>query len=201
MSIDGATRGGRLGSTSQYRLVPARKNRSRGRLGLENEPTAYAAAHRRVRVRSVATVSAVATVESIRSWRSRAAVSAFITGLALSNPAENARRFRECRPRHYPASLASDEGAFGSGTPHARHPPVTGPATNRLATILRSVVTCPLGPTGAAERGPALGTRVRGSRCRGGQGMWTQWTDMARYIELGNNANGKKVAGTVGQIR
>ena len=63
MSIDGATRGGRLGSTSQYRLVPARKNRSRGRLGLENEPTAFAAAHRRVRARSVATVSAVATVK------------------------------------------------------------------------------------------------------------------------------------------
>ena len=38
-------------------------NRSRGRLGLENEPTAFAAAHRRVRARSVATVSAVATVK------------------------------------------------------------------------------------------------------------------------------------------
>lgn len=71
MSIDGATRGGRLGSTSQYRLVPARKNRSRGRLGLENEPTAFAAAHRRVRVRSVATVSAVATVKIDRGRQYR----------------------------------------------------------------------------------------------------------------------------------
>lgn len=50
--------------------------------------------------------------------------------------------------------------------------------------LLRSVSTCPLGPTGAAKCGPALGTRVRGSRCRGGQGMWTQWTAMNRYGDI-----------------
>ena len=66
MNIDGTARGGRLGSTSQCRLVPARKNRSLGRLGFENEPTAFAVARQRVRVRSVATVPAVATDKIVR---------------------------------------------------------------------------------------------------------------------------------------
>jgi len=39
----------------------------------------------------------------------------------------------------------------------------------RIDTDLRAVCTCPLGPPGAAERGPGLGTRVCGSRRRGGQ--------------------------------
>ena len=42
----------------------------------------------------------------------------------------------------------------------------------------RNMTTCPLGSPGAAERGPALGTRVRRSRCRGGQDLGTQWTAM-----------------------
>jgi len=156
MSIDGTTRGGRLGSTSQYRPVPARINRSRGRLGLENEPTAFAAAHRRVRVRSVATVSAVATAKSIGSGGSRAAVSHSITGLSLGNPAETAHGFRECRPRHYPASLASDEGAFGSGTPCARRPPVTGPACNRLVQSFGALLPVHWGPQAPLNAAPPL---------------------------------------------
>ncbi len=152
MSVNGTTRGGRLGSTSQYRLVPARKNRSRGRLGLENEPTAFAAAHRRVRVRSVATVPAVATVKIDRGRQYRPSSLA----RALNNPAENARRFRECRPRHYPASLASDEGAFGSGTPCARHSPVTGPASNRLVQSFGALLPAHWGPQAPLNAAPPL---------------------------------------------
>jgi len=48
-----------------------------------------------------------------------------------------------------------------------------GCLSQRMCSIvgadLRSMTTCPLGSTGAAERGPALGTRVRHSRCRGGR--------------------------------
>jgi len=175
MNVDGSTRGGRLGSTSQCRPVPARKNRSRGRLGFENEPTAFAAAHRRVRVRSVATVSAVATAKSVGSRGSRAAVSRSITDLALLNPADNARGFRECRPRHYPLRSPVTRAP----SVQARHAPGIRLSQGLLLSvgaILRNVGTCPLGSTGAAERGPALGTRVRGSRCRGGQDLWTQWT-------------------------
>jgi len=39
--------------------------------------------------------------------------------------------------------------------------------------VLRAVNTCPLGSPVAAGRGPALGTRVGGSRRRGGQGLGT----------------------------
>ncbi|MCG7890131.1 MAG: hypothetical protein JAZ17_27680 [Candidatus Thiodiazotropha endolucinida] len=71
MNVNGTTKGGRLGSTSECRLVPARMNRSRDRLGFEEGPTAFAAAHRRVRVRSVATVPAVATVKIVRGRQYR----------------------------------------------------------------------------------------------------------------------------------
>ena len=48
-----------------------------------------------------------------------------------------------------------------------------GACSLRVDTGLRVVGTCPLVPPGAAARGPALGTRVGGSRRRGGQGLGT----------------------------
>ncbi|MEW8056372.1 MAG: hypothetical protein AB2796_13695, partial [Candidatus Thiodiazotropha sp.] len=62
----------------------------------------------------------------------------------------------ECRPRHYPASLASDEGAFGSGTPCARHPPVTRPATNRLLQSLGALLPAHWGPQAPLSAAPPL---------------------------------------------
>lgn len=43
-----------------------------------------------------------------------------ITGLALKNPAYIARHSWNCRPRHYHAALASDEGTFGSDKVYAQ---------------------------------------------------------------------------------
>ncbi|MEW8074081.1 MAG: hypothetical protein AB2826_27110, partial [Candidatus Thiodiazotropha sp.] len=65
-------------------------------------------------------------------------------------------RFRECRPRHYPASLASDEGAFGSGTPCARHLPVTRPATNRLVQAFGAFLPAHWGPQTPLSTAPPL---------------------------------------------
>ena len=44
--------------------------------------------------------------------------------------------------------------------------------------VIRAHIPAQPGSTGAAERCPALGTRVCGSRYRCGQGMWTRWTAM-----------------------
>lgn len=73
-----------------------------------------------------------------------------------------------------------------------------GACYSLAGAILRSVAACPPGPTGAAECGPALGTRVRCSRCRGGQGMWTQWTAMNRSTDIVcSTESGYKAATTI----
>ena len=77
---------------------------------LKMDPRHNAAARQRVRMRSIATVHAVATAKIVQ----RAAVSVVITGQSLKNPANFARHFWTRRPRHYPAALTSDEGAFGT---------------------------------------------------------------------------------------
>ena len=71
MSINGSARGGHLGSSIECRSVPARINRFDDRLGLEDGPTAFAAARQRVRLRSGATVPAVATAKIVRGRQYR----------------------------------------------------------------------------------------------------------------------------------
>ncbi|MES9830135.1 MAG: hypothetical protein ABW201_17895 [Candidatus Thiodiazotropha sp.] len=71
MNVNGTARGGSLGSLSECRLAPARMNRSYDRLGLEDGSTAFAAARSRIRVRSGATVPAVATVKIVRGQQYR----------------------------------------------------------------------------------------------------------------------------------
>ena len=58
--------GGRFGSWIECRSVPARKNRLVDRLGLEEGPAIFTAAHQRVRLRSIATVHPVARVKIVR---------------------------------------------------------------------------------------------------------------------------------------
>ena len=69
----------------------------------------------------------------------------------------------------------------------------------RLATMsfqrTSPVTTCPQGTTGAASyAAPPLASRVSGSLCRGGQGLWTLWT-------AGDVGIGEGLAGPAGLLQ
>ena len=80
---------------------------------------------------------------------------------------------RDCSPS---ASVAADVvGVIQYEFVDWRHRPA---ANEILANLRKAMVGLPGVEVeeGAAERGPALGTRVSSSRCRDGQGLWTPWT-------------------------
>jgi hypothetical protein len=120
------------------------------------DPRRQAAARLRVRLRSGATVPAVATVKIV-PWT---AVSVVITGRSLRNSADFARPFWCRRPRHYPATLASDEGGFARIKRRARLRPVTALAPDdkaRNLSVQRHLTTGPQAPRDAA---PPLAARA-----------------------------------------
>ena len=59
-------------------------------------------------------------------------------------------------PSSLPAALASDEGAFGSGTPCARRPPVTVPACNLLVQSFVALLPAHWGPQAPLNAAPPL---------------------------------------------
>ena len=135
------------------------------------DPRRQAAAFQRVRIRSIATVPAVATVKIDRGRQYKNTKSCRNHEIQSQTRVVNGIAALVTTPLRLLVTRAP------SG--QASHVPGIRLSQGLLAIVgadLRNVDSCPLGSTGAAERGPALGTRVGGSRCRGGQDLGTQWT-------------------------
>jgi hypothetical protein len=159
MNVDDTTPGGRLGSSRECRLTPGFKSRPCGLCWLEDGSTAEAVARQMIRMRSSATVPAVATVESDGSSN---------RGRQYRNPSRTRHGEIQSQTRSVSGTAALVTTPLRSLVTRAtsdQASPVPGTRLSQSShfladTILRSVVAYPQGSTGAAGCGPALGTRV-----------------------------------------
>jgi hypothetical protein len=79
-------------------------------------------------------------------------------------------------PASLPRYAASDTGGFASVQAQRQACACHGACLDGFDQAF-GTATCPQGSTGPApSAGPPLATRVHGSLCRGGQGLWTLWT-------------------------
>ena len=155
MNVDSTAGGGRLCSQRDCRRVPARMSRSWDRFGLEDGPTARAAAFQRVRIRSIATVHAVATVKIDRGRQYKntkscrnleiqsqtrvvngiaALVTTPLRSLVTSAPSDQAGHVPGIGLSHRLHSMGSDRSAL---------PDKNTPDYSRLRNILNSNGCCP----------------------------------------------------------
>ena len=144
------------------------------------DPRLTAVARHRTRIRSIATVHAVATVKIDRGPQCKNTKPGCNRKIQSQTRAVNGIAALVTTPLRLlvtraPSGQASQ--APGDGLSHGLLSNDWSRPSGRN--------TCPLGSTGAAGRSPVLGTRVGGSRCRDGHGMWTQGTAM-RYLYTEN---------------
>jgi len=79
-------------------------------------------------------------------------------------------------PASLPRFAASDTGGYAAVQAQRQACACHGTCQDGFDWAF-GTTTCPQGSTGPAPgAGPPLATRVHGSLCRGGQGLWTLWT-------------------------